>query len=84
LNFEAGRVDVNNRISGGGTVLSAGALGVAGLTIISANLTTTGTLHIDIAGPDSPQHDWLLVGGAASLSGVLDVEVAPGFSRSRH
>ena len=79
LELDSGRVNINHRASGGGSIINSGVLGTAGLAIIGADLTSTGTLHFDIGGTDTSQFDWLLIAGDAELSGYLDVELAPGF-----
>ena len=80
LNLASGDVNINERVNGGGTIHNAGTLGTDGLTTIGADLTSTGTLRVDVAGAAVQEFDWFLVAGIANLSGILDVELAPGFT----
>jgi len=73
----AGAVNLNVGVAGGGTISNSGTLGTAGTTPIAANLTSTGTLQIDL-GPANT--DFFNITGTATLSGTLDVVLEPGFT----
>jgi len=72
----SGAVNLNVGVTGGGTISNSGSLGTAGATPIAANLTSTGKLAIDL-GPANT--DRFNITGTATLSGVLDVVLEPGY-----
>ncbi|RIK87895.1 MAG: hypothetical protein DCC67_01340 [Planctomycetota bacterium] len=73
----SGAVNLNVGVSGGGSINNSGTLGTAGATPIAANLTSTGALAIDL-GPTNT--DYFNITGSATLSGVLDVTLEPGYT----
>jgi hypothetical protein len=77
-----GQVNINNSVVGGGSVTSSGVLGTAGSSSIGGNLTSTGTLDIDIAGATANMFDAFAVTGTATLSGMLSVDLVDGFNPS--
>jgi hypothetical protein len=76
-----GRVDVNHgaTAAASGTIDNHGTLGVAGVGALNGDLVSTGTLDIDLGGLGSGDFDSFRIAGAATLSGLLDVELASGF-----
>jgi hypothetical protein len=72
----SGAVDLNVGVTGGGSINNSGILGTAGATPIAANLTSTGTLAVDL-GPANT--DFFNVTGNATLSGLLDVVLEPSY-----
>jgi hypothetical protein len=72
----SGAVDLNVGVTGGGTITNSGTLGTAGATPIAANLNSTGKLQVDL-GPANT--DFFNITGNATLSGMLDVVMEPGF-----
>ncbi|WP_442484534.1 beta strand repeat-containing protein [Aeoliella sp. SH292] len=75
-----GLVNINHNTSGGG-IINNGTLGTAGSTTVGGSLTSTGTLHFDIAGTGNLAFDSWLVTGAADIDGtVIDVQLAEGFT----
>jgi hypothetical protein len=72
----SGKVNINNGVmdsGNGGSISSLGTLGTAGSTGIDADLTSTGTLHIDLG-----QHnvDHFNVTGTASIAGsTIDISL---------
>ena len=66
-------------VTGGGTIANSGDLGTAGTTPITANLNSTGKLVIDLG---SNNTDFFSVTGNATLSGLLDDVLEPGFTPS--
>ena len=77
-----GVVNVNNTVLGTGTLTNNGTMGTGNATSIGTagiggDLVSTGTLEIDIT-PNST--DLFIVGGDATLSGTLSVELLDGFS----
>ncbi|MEX2171741.1 MAG: LamG domain-containing protein [Pirellulales bacterium] len=81
LNIQSGRANVNHSVVAGvgGAVINAGTLGTAGQTSLSGNLTSTGTLDIDLGGTGTDEFDAFVVSGTATLSGFLDAELVNGF-----
>lgn len=76
----SGNVNINHSIVGGGSVSSSsGVLGTAGSTAISGNLVASDTLQFDLGEANTDSFD---VSGTATLSGVLDVVLEPGYSPS--
>jgi hypothetical protein len=75
----SGNVNINHSTTGGGAVNSSGTLGTAGMTSIGGDLSSTGVLAIDLG---SNNTDFFDVNGRATLSGMLDVELEPGFTPS--
>jgi hypothetical protein len=75
----SGAVGLNIGVTGGGTITNSGDLGTAGTTPITANLNSTGKLVIDLG---SNNTDFFSVTGNATLSGLLDVVLEPGFTPS--
>ena len=81
LNIQSGRANINHSIVAGigGAVTNAGTLGTAGQTSLGGNLTSTGTLDIDLGGAGINEFDAFLISGTATLSGFLDAELVNGF-----
>ncbi|MCC6492528.1 MAG: PEP-CTERM sorting domain-containing protein [Pirellulales bacterium] len=75
----AGDVNLNIGVTGGGAIVNGGTLGTAGPTPIAANLTSTGALRVDL-GPANT--DAFNITGNATLSGLIDVVLEPGFTPS--
>lgn len=73
----SGAVDLNVGLTGGGTIANSGSLGTAGTTPIAANLNSSSKLVIDL-GPNNT--DFFNITGNATLSGLLDVVLEPGFT----
>lgn len=73
----SGAVNLNVGVTGGGAITNSGTLGTAGTTPIAANLTSTGTLQVDLG---SANTDFFNITGTATLSGLLDVMLEPGFT----
>ncbi|EDY18046.1 outer membrane autotransporter barrel domain protein [Chthoniobacter flavus Ellin428] len=73
---------IGNLVNGG--LLSPG--NSPGQIHVTGNYTQTssGTLRIEIAGRDLPQHDLLSVGGTASLNGTLQILPIDGFKLKRN
>jgi hypothetical protein len=84
LSIASGRANINHSLvaGAGGNVTNAATLGTAGSTILGGNLTSTGTLDIDIGGTVADQFDFFQINGTATLSGLLDVELINGFMLS--
>jgi len=78
----AGQVNVNNQVTGGGSIVSSAVLGTGGSTGVTGNLTSTGALDIDIAGTAPNFFDAFHVTGSATLSGLLSVDLVDGFTLS--
>jgi len=76
----SGQVNLNNSVTGVGSVVNSGVLGTGGLTTLSGNLTSTGTLDFDISGTATNAFDAFAVTGTATLSGTLSVELLGGFA----
>ena len=76
----AGQVNLNNLVTGSGSVSSSAILGGAGPNAIAGDLSSTGTLDIDIAGLAVAEFDSFDVSGTATLSGSLNVDLASGFT----
>ena len=72
-----GMVNINNGVTGTGTLTNNAALGTGNATAIGGSLTSTGTLDIDIT-PNST--DMFIVAGDATLSGILDIDLQDGFT----
>jgi hypothetical protein len=76
-NSGAGVLNLNVGVTGGGAVSNSGTLGTAGATPIAANLTSTGTLQVDLGVANTDRFN---ITGTATLSGLLDVVMEPGFT----
>jgi hypothetical protein len=76
-NAGAGVLNLNFGVTGGGVISNSGTLGTAGTTPIAANLTSTGALQVDLG---SANTDFFNITGTATLSGVIDVVMEPGFT----
>jgi hypothetical protein len=76
----AGTININNTVTGLGSIANGGTLGTGGSTGLSGDLSSTGTLAIDIGGTTSNSYDSWNVSGAATLSGVLAVDAVGGFA----
>ncbi|WP_428306219.1 beta strand repeat-containing protein [Lacipirellula sp.] len=72
----AGAVNLNYGVTGGGSITNTGVLGTAGTTPIAANLTSTGTLAFDLGLANT---DFFNITGNATLSGLVDITLEPGF-----
>jgi hypothetical protein len=77
-----GQVNINNMVTGGGTIANGGVLGTAGPTGLDGSLTSTGTLAVDIAGAGANAYDAWNITGSAVLSGTLAVDAIAGFAPS--
>jgi hypothetical protein len=75
----SGAVELNVGVTGGGSINNSGILGTAGTTPIAANLSSTGTLAVDL-GPTNT--DFFNVTGDATLSGLLDIVLEPSYTPS--
>jgi hypothetical protein len=78
-----GAVNLNHSVissTGTGSIVNSGVLGTAGGTPIAANLTSTGSLAIDIAGVAANQVDVFSITGSASLQGSILVDVLGSYS----
>ena len=73
----SGAVDINVGVTGGGSISNSGTLGTAGATPIAANLASTGTIQIDLGAANVDRFN---ITGTATLSGLLDVVLEPGFT----
>jgi hypothetical protein len=73
----SGLVNVNYGVTGGGSIVNSGTLGTAGTTPVAANLTSMGTLQFDLGAANK---DFFSVTGNATLSGLVDVVLEPGFA----
>lgn len=84
LNILSGTWNISNSVTstGGATVINEGTLGTGGSVDFAANLTSTGTLDIDIAGEKAGEFDFFDITGTATLSGVLAVELYNGYALS--
>jgi hypothetical protein len=78
----AGTVNFNGQVSGGGTIVSSATIGTAGAATINGNLTSTGTMAVDIFGDEPWSFDSFDVNGTATLGGTLSVDVHDGFTPS--
>ena len=76
-NSGAGVLNLNVGVTGGGAIANSGTLGTAGTTPIAANLASTGTLQVDLGDENT---DFFNITGTATLSGVIDVVMEPGFT----
>lgn len=77
----AGTID-GDVVNNGGQV-SPGDVGASGVLTITGNYNqaVTGTLNIELGGLNAgSEHDQLLVGGATTLDGTLDVSLINGFT----
>ena len=72
----SGNANINHSAVGGGAVVSSGSLGTSRSSSIAGDLTSTGSLVIDLGAGET---DVFHVAGSAVLSGVLDVVVEPEF-----
>src|SRR4029079_49524 len=70
----AGTLNINNTVTGLGSIASGATLGTGGATGLAGDLTSTGTLAIDIGGAVTNSYDSWNVSGNATLSGVLSVD----------
>jgi len=78
-----GQVNIHNIVnSGGGAINSSGNLAASGSSTISGDLVSTGTISVDLAGTGSGEFDSFHVGGLATLSGLIDVELTDGYTPS--
>jgi hypothetical protein len=75
-----GQVYINNLVTGMGSIVNGGVLGAGGSTGLAGNLSSTGTLTIDLAGAAANSFDAWNVTGTATLSGVLSVDTVSGFT----
>lgn len=75
-----GQVDLNNQVTGAGSIASSGVLGTGGATGVTGSLASTGTLDIDISGAGANRFDAFNVTGPATLSGILSVDLTDGFT----
>ena len=73
-------INFNGGLIGGGTLTSSGTLGTDGATGIDGDLTSNGTLAIDVGGTLPALFDSLSVNGVATLNGTLDVILDPSFT----
>jgi hypothetical protein len=76
----AGQVNINNLVTGLGSIVNGGMLGTGGSTGLAGDLTSTGTLAIDLAGAAANSYDAWNITGTATLSGVLSVDAIAGFT----
>jgi hypothetical protein len=76
-NSGAGVLNLNVGVTGGGAITNSGTLGTAGTTPIAANLASSGTLQVDLGAANT---DFFNITGTATLSGVIDVVMEPGFT----
>jgi hypothetical protein len=76
-----GQVDINHGqiLGGAGQITNAGTLGVDGAGAINGDLQSSGTIDIDLRGTGIREFDSFHVAGAATLSGLLNVELTAGF-----
>ena len=75
-----GQVNINNLVTGMGSIVNGGVLGAGGSTGLAGDLSSTGTLTIDLAGAAANSFDAWNVTGTATLSGVLSVDTVSGFT----
>ena len=75
----AGTFNINNTVTGLGSIANGGTLGTGGATGLSGSLSSTGTLAIDIGGAATNSFDSWSVSGAATLAGILSVDAVGGF-----
>ena len=78
----AGQVNINNSVTGLGSIVNGGSLGAGGSTGLAGDLSSTGTLAIDIGGAVTNSFDSWAITGNATLSGVLAVDTIDGFTPS--
>ena len=78
----AGTVNVNNSVTGLGSIVNGGSLGTGGSTGLAGDLSSTGTLAIDIGGAVANSFDSWAITGSATLSGMLAVDTIGGFTPS--
>jgi hypothetical protein len=77
-----GIVNINNNVTGGGTIANSGILGTGGIANVDGNLTSNGTLLINLAGATVNTFDAWNLTGNATLSGVLSIDAISGFTPS--
>ncbi|WP_425396417.1 LamG-like jellyroll fold domain-containing protein [Aeoliella sp.] len=84
LNILSGTLNISNSVTStsGATVVNSDTLGTGGAVDFGANLISTGTLDIDIAGENPGEFDFFNITGTATLSGVLSVELYNGYALS--
>lgn len=75
----SGTFNINNTVTGLGSIANGGTLGTGGATGLAGDLSSTGTLAIDIGGAVTNSYDSWNVTGTATLSGVLSVDAVGGF-----
>lgn len=73
----SGLLNLNVGVAGGGSIINSGTLGTAGTTPVVANLTSTGKLAFDLGASNT---DFFNVTGNATLSGLVDISLEPGFT----
>jgi hypothetical protein len=78
----AGQVNINNSVTGLGSIVNGGSLGTGGATGLAGDLSSTGMLAIDIGGAVTNSFDSWAITGNATLSGVLAVDTIGGFTPS--
>jgi hypothetical protein len=76
----AGTININNTVTGLGSIANGATLGTGGATGLAGDLSSTGTLAIDIGGAIANSFDSWSVTGNATLSGVLSVDAVGGFT----
>lgn len=76
----SGQININNSVTGLGSIVNGGGLGTGGSTGLSGDLTSTGTLDIDVGGSGANAFDSWAVTGNAVLSGTLSVDAVDGFT----
>lgn len=77
-----GKVNLNIVNSGNGTINNLGILGGSGVSTISGDLMSSGTLSFNLGGIGLNEFDSFDIGGTATLLGLLDVELINGFTPS--
>lgn len=82
LTIQSGAYSINHSVvaTAGGMIDNAGTLGTAGSTTFGSDLTSTGTLDIDIAGTGTDEFDAFNVAGTATISGLIDTELLGDFT----
>lgn len=73
----SGALNLNVGVTGGGSIVNSGTLGTAGTTPFAAHLISTGKLAFDLG---SSNIDFFNISGNATLSGLIDITVEPGYS----
>ncbi len=82
LTIDAGTLNLHHAVTStaGGVVINNAILGTQGILDLQADLVSTGTLDIDIAGTNPHEYDVFHVSGTATLSGTLSAELFNGFA----